>query len=442
MLRAKEILQSTFVQLKSTVARHVLSFVLILIGVVVVVQFWTHTTQPSLRASYTDRILDMGLNPVYPPREEFQVGDVFLRSLDWQEPHDSSKSFWVWLGTIPSVQEAADKYLASRINYSPSAFDPSVEDTSGPIREPEHIRRTLPIVAFPAISAKIGNTGGLGDTGFLRSLGIALSEAETILLDLGDTRMYGIPEGAPLNLSLLGAEFEDGVCRSVPSSLNRARALAKSSMGINAELACSESRYCDFAVITRTYLTKSLNYTYTSSKVSSVQAAVRELQSDADKRPLPLPGNLSLNLSVDDSSSEEFIKSLSELVNTKNNTETISSFQISGINGNTVSFSKAFSSPVTVAYEAFNYSVDRILRNCDLPRDSFLRPNFSDNRSFFERILDRLRGDDVMEEPIVLEENGPVVIELPESVEPLDIHDAPKASDPETAPTPPPDARE
>src|SRR3569832_1073941 len=70
-----------------------------------------------LSRKYTEAARKLGINPVYPPREEFQIGDIYLVSSIAGDP-DSAVS--VWLGTMDNFRVRANKFLLSRDAYPPT----------------------------------------------------------------------------------------------------------------------------------------------------------------------------------------------------------------------------------------------------------------------------------------------------------------------------------
>ena len=70
-----------------------------------------------LRDEYFEVVRELGLTPVYPPREELQVGDVFLVSTEPASPNDPEKTVSVWMGTLDTIRDEANRYLNSRINF-------------------------------------------------------------------------------------------------------------------------------------------------------------------------------------------------------------------------------------------------------------------------------------------------------------------------------------
>src|SRR5689334_5233548 len=63
---------------------------------------------------YAEAARALGVNPVYPPREEFQIGDVFLVS---SIPDDPNSSVSVWLGTVDGLLAEANEFLKSRVVF-------------------------------------------------------------------------------------------------------------------------------------------------------------------------------------------------------------------------------------------------------------------------------------------------------------------------------------
>src|SRR3569832_1877969 len=67
-----------------------------------------------LSRKYTEAARKLGITPVYPPREEFQIGDVYLVS---SIPGDPDSAVSVWLGTMDNFRGRANSFLQSRVAF-------------------------------------------------------------------------------------------------------------------------------------------------------------------------------------------------------------------------------------------------------------------------------------------------------------------------------------
>lgn len=125
-----------------------------------------------MEKQYHDMIRKFGMSPVYPPREDFRVGDLFFTAFN--EKHEAISR--IWIGNMKGFVEQADTYAASfrarSNNVSlPREKEPGREVAQDPGKEvvkeksPEpHVNQwleNLPIVSFPTIRGSSAGRGRL-----------------------------------------------------------------------------------------------------------------------------------------------------------------------------------------------------------------------------------------------------------------------------------------
>lgn len=326
--------------------------------------------QGDLRDKYAETVRNIGLTPVYPPREDFQVGDVIHVSYDPKDRDNLDKYQRTWLGSLTSVMNVANGYLASRINFPDSD---TIEDgaktqikadqddlSSGRVTLDDGARRSLPIVSFPSVSGAASTAGSLGGYGFLRSFGLALGRNESVSLDFGDTRAFGLPDGGIAIDGQYEQEFRGKVCGSKLELFlqkDEFGQLARTTNG-NTVSACPKGRTCLVMIVTRTFLTRTLTYNYTSAAIA--RAALNDLRGPApggNTTPLPLPGNLDVNVTLgpdaDASQLDTLVGGLTTAVQeARTDGKPTNGLNFVGIQGNGMVFQRVFRKPVAIAYDA------------------------------------------------------------------------------------------
>ncbi|MDJ0826517.1 MAG: hypothetical protein QNJ16_13525 [Rhodobacter sp.] len=285
---------------------------------------------------------------------------------------------------MQSMREQANKYLESRITFADTnintkasggnkEFDlqPGQPDfAAGVVALNDGARRSLPIVAFPTIKGSAASAGALGGYGFLRSFGLAVGSSEQVELDFTDTRAFGVPLGAAAASGKYEKEYTNTVCAIIDKQRNRNLAeigfqrlgLVAESVDVPKEEMCGEGRICDIAVITRTYLTRRVVFTYSSARVARLAAAARRSPAPEDAKTVPIPGNLSVDITLapdpDGTQIKDLVNGLSSAV-TSSGGEDIESSALSflGFQGNSIAFQRVYLKPVAIAYDSINFNL-------------------------------------------------------------------------------------
>lgn len=321
-----------------------------------------------LYMNYTEAVRSFDLVPVYPPREEFQVGDVFLIVYNPEEPDSIEERDRFWLGTLESVQTIANEYLSTRINFPDSNLTPAQDDfaitpTQDDLRTSvvtlaNGERRTLPLVSFPSVSGQASSAGTLGGYGFLQSFGLALGRNETVSLNFGDTRVFGVERADWIvgEDPRVGAEFQHQICPVLRPALEGVIQNGLSTMRYD----CPEGRACDIMIVTQTVLTRTLNFTYTNARIARL--ALSQLDSPLPQTPnvIPIPGNLDVTVEVPADANGEALSGLITALSTQvqqvqsnaGNTNETSALNFTGLTARGLQFQREFRKPVAIAYDA------------------------------------------------------------------------------------------
>lgn len=334
----------------------------------------------NLRNNYVKAVDSQGLTAVYPPREEFQVGDVFIRSYDEKNLVDLDSRAVVWLGTLTSLQKQADLYMNSRINFEDTVLSGTGNDAEAKLDQPDFssnniptnntARRTLPIVAFPVVTGAATTAGSLGGAGFVTSFGLGLGTTEKVSLDFTDTRVHGVPFGAATTAGAFEGEYLKKICGIVPDGrtqlkvgFERLELAAERLDGIDKSNMCKGDRTCDVAVITRTYVTRKLKFNYTSARITRLAAAQRLSPLPEAPTTVAVPGNVDVTVTLgpddDGKQVDALLSGISNSVaNTGGQNSESAGLSFLGFQGNTLGFQRTFLKPLAIAYNSVNFPLD------------------------------------------------------------------------------------
>ncbi len=327
---------------------------------------------------YLENAREIGLLPIYPPSEEFQVGDVYFASYAKGDPNDLDKSAFVYIGTLQSLRVAANNYLSSRIVYNdttvPQGNKPAIQADfdSGTVALNNSARTSLPLITYPSATGSAGSAVGLGGFGFGSSVSFGFAQTESVSVNFNDTRAYGLPiGGVPLDLDQLGSEFVHKLCRKVGLSYNRASLILQDKEAIQKteEMCDPNHRVCRFEAVTRTIRTRQIDYVYTGGSVASLAAAAARGEVADPKTTLAVPGNINLDVTI--GPEEANAANLTGLITALNNSTgaqagstPVNGLNFVGFQGNALRFQRHLQKPVAIAYEAFTYKPSTIAKNC------------------------------------------------------------------------------
>ncbi len=331
----------------------------------------------NLIAKYDEMVRGLGLTPVYPPREELQVGDVFFVSYDARRPNDRSQSFGVWVGSLDSVRHDANAYTRSRINFNDTGTNNNAFKTrttqsdfsGGRVSVNADGRTSLPLVTFPTISGAATTAGALGSFGFLRSFGLGFGTAETVSIDFADTRAFGVPIGAVRSRNTFKNEYQSKICSHANRTLSAAMQMA-AAREIDPPKICENGRKCHYTVVTRTYMTREIDYRYTSAQIARIAASRARGELGSDPTTQPATSNVDLNITIGDNTSAEDLAKLAAAlqpsVTNPNTKKEFDGLSFTGFQGNTMTFKRTLQKPVTIAYDGLNYAIGESEMSCGI----------------------------------------------------------------------------
>lgn len=341
-----------------------------------------------IRREYTTTARQLGIVPVYPPREEFQIGDVFVVSFGYDPETgevDVEDRVDVWVGDFPEMAALAEDFMASRIVFQTSASPPTPAGQhtrqpdfyqGGLTRRGDVTIETLPLAAFPSISADAGFTSGLGIVRTLQALGLAGGNRTRVRLEFDDVRTYWVERtvvggarfanpagvGEPVNLRdavsllvvrLLDQSSLDGrntVIDSLEQELINSRSFGRNPSG---------DRCTAISVVTRVYLTREIDFTYFNSEI--IAAGIRRAEQGATLSEVPDAPRVTINVDNDSNGAVfqgdpdadvSLIRGQIDALGSEGGRGTGINFESWNALG--ITFSQSFSRPVAIGYEGYS----------------------------------------------------------------------------------------
>lgn len=310
---------------------------------------------------YTDAVRRLDISPVYPPREEFQVGDLYFVSQSRTDPDDVIR---VFIKTLPEVRMQAQRALDDRIVFQDTGFDkkegkPVLDEvsfiqsdlTKGELitRQTHGATESLPIATFPSIEADAGTTLNSGLAAPLVALGLFAGTRTKVRLDFKDVRTLSAPY------------LEANTVLQREAGARRSAHCPESQAGFAADMAANflpsgkdpqaalKDRDNHYLLVTRAYLTRHIDYTYSNGRILALA-----------RRSLTGPGTdgkgasffQGANIAISDPKGGSATADLAAIVATLNQqADQGSGSQFASFSAFGLTIKRVFQKPLTIAYE-------------------------------------------------------------------------------------------
>lgn len=361
---------------------------------------------PQVKENYTSAVRSLGLTGIYPPREEFQVGDVYFTASIPRTNFQYSS----YVGDIPELRKAAAEFLETRIVFdhtrtipnlsqNPPADQPDLFDSEFRTRgDYDHVgfESNLPIVAFPSIELGAADVAALSATSLVQALGFSRSERTQVELQFPTVTKYYIPASSAQRLSTskgtivetaqnLFNELDETNVSSRCENFAVIDVLRKIDFD-RREGKFSSQKLEDFElgliIITSVYLTRKIDYLYSNSEINALglQLAGTPLQSTVVPQLPPPPTSAEGSLVTPDAQLTTIQATLDRL--TAVTEERSQGLRLGNWTGRGILFEETYRRPVSIAYEAVPITfpkssfVQGITPNVD-PSDLERRPDGS-----------------------------------------------------------------
>ena len=316
--------------------------------------------QRDLRDEYFSLTRSIGMTPVYPPRGEVQVGDVFLVFVPADGGDDNATSLWV--GRMGSVRDQAFAYLASRDDIGKlmpaGTTAPTAAAQIGEMRE-------LPAVNYPTITGSAASSVSLGAISPVLSGVFSAGASDTVSMKFVDVRAFGMPF---LTASISEPDFRTSVC---PVLAARVKMMFRQlgydpNSGIGPSPcgdpdAASRGQSCRLHIVTRTYLTRHIQFTYNQRRrFGGGASAVAPLPSATPVASVP-----SVTVSIDGSTPPDTATSVIAALKAPATatSSTVAAVAVSETSQG-FAFDQQFRDPLAVAYESIALSLIDADRLC------------------------------------------------------------------------------
>ncbi|WP_299415339.1 hypothetical protein [uncultured Sulfitobacter sp.] len=268
------------------------------------------TGNKDIVAQYQNTARTVGITPVYPPEEWLQVGDVFVQSIPKSDgglslrknPNDKVQLFF---GASDTFLKATEKFMGTRIAFLRTSVKPAANGTvatqsdffGGRFRTRAELDvETLPIVAFPEVTADAGTNLGFSIVRLFHAIGIGAGQRTQVILNFNDVRKYGIPKltgytaanagaleiytaaatdtlGGAIDLNSAVTNLHVAVNESLRQELlNEAQRLKLVGAGGSNSLTPIPDRCKRFLVLTEVYVTRTITYTFRNAQILALAA--------------------------------------------------------------------------------------------------------------------------------------------------------------------------
>lgn len=285
---------------------------------------------------YDRAVRVLGLNPVYPPRQNFRVGDVYLVPTGSGRPRDR-----FLLGHLSKVE----RYAADWDRQSLPVFVRR-EVASGTFSDSVSM---MP-VAFPSVTVSAASAAALGGGVPGGSGALGFGRARMVTIGFANTREFGLPGGMRPPRSVYNMELhnvlwaEGGFCRD--------RGEQEKYLGPRDEGAIGPRSDYMLLVITHIIVSDKITYTYNDSMAARVASSVPSRSVDGI-----VPPEVNLSIQIDGSTSPETLGALSAAVSPiavgKNDRVGAG---LASANGTLVTFSQNLGGYVAIAYDSTEIS--------------------------------------------------------------------------------------
>jgi hypothetical protein len=326
--------------------------------------------ETSLPAEYLNNARKLGLIPIYPPGEDFQVGDVFL-IMRTDDPNEVARYY---VGYYEPAIEAAEEHMKTRLAFQrtitasapgSNKMEISVvqEDLfNGELRNRGHLNiDSLPVAAIPGFTADAGYSAGSIANGLLQSIGLLGSQRTKVTLNFVDVRSYWLE---PLSFKNISSNDISDFASDTLGKLSGANknqiaielckdALVSRRAGIGNLFEAEKVKF-EASLVTRVYLTRKIDYTYRNSQI--IGAGLRMARDDS-KGTLTVPQVIINNAPAVPAGAEldNEVGAINDAINSALNSSGEGvGLRYSSWNALGLTFSEIYARPVAIAYESYD----------------------------------------------------------------------------------------
>lgn len=310
--------------------------------------------------SYSKSATDLGINPVYPPREDMQVGDIYAVENHTAKDRLTARS--AYIDTIDMTSQI-QAYLGTRYKFAttttgtgPIVLDQQAiqaagqTDAAGGKVLTKSDFQTLPITGFPEIEVDSGITVGVAGQpkGLAAVFGFEAAKTLKMSLRYGGVTSYSVP-------TIVGAHMLNQYCESPKTSINCEASSLAYVMNLKYNLGNKDKDQVKggyIALVSKVYLARQITYTFNDAILAAAAAATQGAGA------APTISGEAVNKAMD-TDNAAMLSALADLQNSLNNAsaaakggEGSGSVTFAGVSRNGVSFNEVFARPIVIGYEA------------------------------------------------------------------------------------------
>jgi len=326
-----------------------------------------------ISVQYKKEARKLGLNPVYPPREEFQIGEVYV----WARRKGSfDLDVNVYMGSEHSFVHAADRFMTDRIVFQPTIATPKTAAQNDLYRKQLSQRSqndilSLPIAAFPSISGDAGFSGGIGLLKALQAIGLAGGARTQVTLDFTDVRTYWVPKveavkAAGGDPALALQRIYSQIPKDILSPILEQN-YDRSKIKVPGQDMCDANLEFGVSVVSRVYLTRKIDYTYRNGRI--VSAGIKRATAGSTLSQVPAAPAINVNvnqtgeLASNDTQLAALQKQIDDLSKSQGTGDSVA-FQTWDARG--ITFSQIYARPVSIGWDGFEF-INPIITNLICP---------------------------------------------------------------------------
>lgn len=306
--------------------------------------------------SYAKSVEQLGIYPVYPPREDIQVGDIY--AVETHSVKNRLKAKTAYIDTVDMSREIAS-FLGRRYKFgnTSSGTGPITDtvalsnqtDAFGSLPIPaRNDLMSLPIASFPEIQVDSGITIGGQGGGLGAIFGFTASKTLQMTLQFGLVTSYAVP--IPVGVDRL-----DRYCKLDQPAFCTNRYLTYY-LGQKYQLTEEDPGHVTSAnpiMVTKVYLARQITFTFNDTVLA---AAAASATGKSGTGSVPTINGTAVQTAIDNDN-PEVLTALAELQKALNEAAArkgaeAGAISIAGISRNGVSFNEVFQRPVVVGYEA------------------------------------------------------------------------------------------
>ncbi|MEM9267799.1 MAG: hypothetical protein AAGA78_02535 [Pseudomonadota bacterium] len=361
-----------------------------------------------LETEYAEQVQAVGILPIYPPREDFTLGDIYLASVSRRSAADLE---YVWAGHIDGVPHAVQEALNRQLVFKdtePLSTERQTGDTktfqadlleNGKLSTREGKMSdisSLPVVAFPSIEGSAAFAAGTGLTALQTAFNLGGRRDSRVRLDFVGVRSLGMP---PVEASTFNNKMLATALPRLPVAVEALqREVVLGGRGIPGsdkfQAAGGPSRCVSLTLITQLYLTREIDYTFidTRSFGAGLRQGRREKGDLASVGAAPVPVNV---FGTDGDGritlTQEDLAKLQEGFSGAPGTSPGRAAAIQSANGEQVTFKRRFQRPVVVGWDGYDLNIPKRITKAAEEWDK--DRNFKTTRAVFETIANILHKD-------------------------------------------------